>query len=319
MKRTIVLLLAALMILALVACGGTVKESDDTAAPASEKPVEPAPPAPAKIADDSSVIGMSYIAPTGYETVDRFYEYLADGTMTQKSMTYNFENDDSLMFGYTLGENLTDAVPQSALDGAEKKDIGGKSFYVISQGKSIIAAEQEGDVVYGIGYDFAESADRAKFDEIAAGVNFADTGAPVENSDDLYNIRFKTESAGHVCKMSNTLTEKPDGTTVKKSIMWYFGADKDNVDYRFVIRVFKNSTVEEQLDPENTYDDVEINGVSYKGYKSSYDDHYIEYFTRYGDDVYQIRNNGVSSGWFVDRSEESHTAFDAFINSVSFE
>lgn len=315
MKKLLALVIAALMIVSLAACGSSGSGQGNSAEP--DAPTEA--PAPQTIAEDTCAVDMSFTPPEGYATVNRHYEYAADGSVVDKSFTYTFDDDAEVIIGYTKGAEITDEIPQSYLDDAEIIDYAGKSFSVITSGSTIMGVVQDGDVVYGIGWSFAEEIDREAFDQLMNGIRFTDNTEAGTNGDDLFDISYTLDSSLNVVSVNNNLTETPDGETVDKSLTWYYGTDKDNVDFRIMIKVFKNSTVEEEISSYGTTGELELGGVTYTVlYESDDSEKPFAYYTQQGSDVYQIRNMGVSSGWSTDRSDESYAALENLMSTVSF-
>ena len=318
MKKLLALLIAAALIFSLAACSASGTDSkgdnasDNSAAEPTEAPVITA-------ADDTDVLAMHFNAPEGYDTVERYIEKFSDGSISQKTLTYEFADDSEIMVGYTYGHSITEAVSQEKLDEAEIAEYAGKSFYIIEQYTTVMAVNQEENYMYGIGYTFSGEIDREKFDAFMDGVSFTDSTATEENDDDMYEIHYALDSTWKISTTNSNQMETPDGEIVKKSIGWHVGEDEDNLDFRFVVRVFKNAKVEDQLSEDKEYEEQEINGVTYTVLKTSDDHKPYEYYTQRGDDVYMIRNNGVSGGWGVDRTEESEAAFETLLNSISFD
>lgn len=319
MKKILALLLAGLMVFALAACSGSGNDSDAKDSTGSEEPAATEAPAPQTIAEDTTAITLSFTPPESYDTVNRHLEYAADGSVVDKSFTYTLADKSEIIIGYTKGKELTDEIPQSYLDEAEVIEFAGKSFSVITRGSTIMGVCQDNDVVYGIGWSFADDIDRDKFDALMNGISFTDNTETVENGDDLYDIRYTFDSSLNVVSTNNNLTETHDGEAVDKSILWYCGKDKDNIDYRLLIKVFKNSTVEEQVSDYDHTGEVELGGVTYTAvYEDESKEKAYAYYTQHGEDVYEIRNMGVSSGWSTTRSDESYEALEKLMSTVSF-
>lgn len=320
MKKFFALLIAVMMILSLAACSKAGENSAGENASGSAEPAATEAPAPQTIAEDTSAVNMIFAPPEGYETVNRHYEYAADGSVIDKSFTYTFDDDAEVIIGYTKGKEVTDEIPQSYLDDAEIIDYAGKSFSVITTGTTIMSVAQDGDVVYGIGWSFAEEIDRDAFDKLMDGISFADNTEAGENGDDLFDIRYTLDSSLNVVSINNNMTETPDGEAVDKSLTWYYGEDEDNVDFRILIKVFRNSTVEDEISKDYRTEELELGGVTYTVlYEDTDSDKPFAYYTQHGEDVYQIRNMGVNSGWSVNRSDESYAALENLMSTVSFE
>ena len=290
MKKLLAFLLAGLMVFTLAACSGSSDDSDAKDSSGSAEPAATEAPGPKTIAEDTTAISLSFTPPESYDTVKRHLEYAADGSVIDKSFTYTFADKSEIIIGYTKGKKVTDEIPQSYLDKAEVIEYAGKSFSVITQGSTIMSVCQDNDVVYGIGWSFADEVDRGKFDSLMNGISITDNTETVGNGDD------------------------------DKSITWYCGKDKDNIDYRLLIKVFKNSTVEEKLPSYDTTGELERGGVTYTAvYENESKEKPYAYYTRHGEDVYEIRNMGVSSGWSTTRSDESYEALEKLMSTVSFE
>lgn len=309
MKKVLAVILSILLVLSLSACGAKKGEKKVKATEA---------PKPITAAEDTDAMNLHFTLPTGYDTVERVTGKSSAGTLTEKSFTYTFADESTIMLGYTVGKTLTDSVPQKQLDKAKIATYAGKEFKVIEQGNALAAFCEEGDVIYAVGYSFADKIDNEKFESFMAGISFTNAKTTEENDDDLFGINYDAKVGGNICGTSVALTEKPDGTLVNKSVNWHYGKDDNEPDYRFFIRIYKNTTVDEQLNKDKTYEEKVINGITYKVRKADEGKKPFEYFTQHGNDVYKIYNNGKSGSWFVDRSEQSQAAFEKFVNSISF-
>ena len=319
MKKILALLLAMLLMITLTACAGTNDNGGGKDNPSgSTEPVTEVP-APKTIAEDTNAVTLHFTPPEGYETVNRHFEYAADGTVLDKSFSYVFADESEVMIGYTKGKQITDEIPQSYLDEAEVIEYGGKSFSVITQGATVMGVCQDGDVVYGIGWSFADAVEREKFDNLMSTVSFIDDIDETENGDDLYDIRYTLDNSLNVVSVNNNMTEKPDGTVVDKSITWYYGQDKENTDFRLLIKVHKNKTVAAALPAGAVSKELALGEVTYTAvYEDSSTKPYA-YYTQRGDDVYEIRNMGKGGSWSVTRSDESYTALENLMSTVTFE
>lgn len=319
MKKIFAFLLAALMIFTLAACADSSQNQGGSDTADNTVPAATEAPAPQKIADDTTAVTLSFIPPEGYDTVTRHYEYVADGSVIDKTFTYTFADKSEVIIGHTKGKEVTDEIPQSYLDDAEIIDYSGKSFYVITKGSTVMGVCQDDDVVYGIGWSFADEVDRDAFDALMNSISFTDNAEVGENGDDLYDIRYTLDSSLNVVSINNNLTETPDGDTVDKSITWYYGEDADALDFRLMIKVFKNSAVEEEISDDYRTGELELGGVTYTVlYEEDDSEKPFAYYTQHGADVYQIRNMGVSGFWSTDRSDESYEALEKLMNTVSF-
>lgn len=319
MKKLITLILAALFILSLAACSGSSDNSGGSDAADKEDVAATEAPAAKTLADETTALSLSFTPPEGYDTVNRHIEKKADGTVVDKSFTYTFADKSEVNIGCTKGKEITEEIPQSYLDKAESAEYAGKTFSVITEGKTIMALCQDGDIIYGIGYSFADEADNDAFDKLMKGISITDNNEAVETDDELYDINYTLDKSLNQVAVSYNQTEKPDGTEVEKSLIWFYGKDYDNVDFRLMIKVYKNSTVEKELPEDYRSEQVDIGGVTYTAiYDTDTGENPFAYYTQHGDDVYQIRNMGVSSTWSTKRSDESYEALKNLINTVSF-
>ncbi len=317
MKKVITMLLTLILALSIVACSGSGKGSGGSDSAENEE--NAATEAPKTLAQETTAVSLSFTPPEGYDTVNRHIEKKADGTIIDKSFMYTFADKSEIDIGYTTGKKITDEIPQSYLDKAESVEYAGKPFSVITEGKTIMAVCQDGDAVYGIGYSFADKLDKDAFEKLMKGISILDNDEAIETDDDLFAINYTLDKSLNQVSVSNSQTEKPDGTLVDKSLVWFFGKDKDNIDFRLMIKVYKNSTVEKELPTDYRSEQVEIGGVTYTAiYDTDTSESPFAYYTQQGDDVYQIRNMGVSGSWSTTRSDESYKALKDLMNTVSF-
>lgn len=312
MKKLLALLLALVMVAALAACSSGQPASDggEGAEQVTEAPVSKT------IADDTSVMKMSFSAPASYENVERFFEYLADGTMYEKNIHYTLADGSEITYAYANEEQ--DMVAAAESQEHETAEYAGKTFLIFNYDSAYQSFAQEGSEVFGVQYAPAEGDGKETFDQLMGGISFTDNTETVKDDLDLGDISFTIDNALPLFGYSTSVTETPAGDLLKKSVTWKFGEDRNNIDFRFLIRVFKNSTVEEQKKADKEYEEQEINGVTYTVLVDSGEDAPYEYMTQHGDDVYMIRNNGSNNGLWTTRSEESDAAFEAFLNTISF-
>ncbi|MBR0415021.1 MAG: hypothetical protein IJI67_08125 [Clostridia bacterium] len=313
MKRILVLLLAVILVISCTACGGKKESKQEP-----EKQTVTEAPKPVTAVEDTDAMNLHFTAPEGYDTVERYIGITSAGKVTEKSFNYSFADNSSVMIGYTVGKELTDSVPQSKLDKATAATYAGKAFQVVEEGKNFVALCQEDDVIYGIGYAFGDKADKAKFESLMAGISFTDATTTAENDDDMFGIEYDAKGAGNICSTTSSVTQKADGTVVEKMVGWHYGADEKNLDYRFLIRVYKDTTVEEKLNKYAEYEEKEVGGIKYTVKKADDNQKPYEYYTQHGSDVYKIYNNGVSENGSIKRSEQCQSAFENFVNSIHF-
>lgn len=182
-----------------------------------------------------------------------------------------------------------------------------------------MAFAQDGDRIYGIQYK-AEDEEKAseEFDIILGGVKFIKTDSTVLNDFTLDDIKYEISPDAAVYSVTTSIEEKPDGTVVSKIIMWNYGKDEDNLDYRFAIRLYKNTQLKDKLNEEKEYTEKQIGDVIYTVLKTEDEDSLYSYLVQHGEDVYEIYNAGTNGGWFVSRSDESKKAFKEFLATVHF-
>ena len=315
MKKVLAVLLCALLIISLSACGS--KKNDETTG--EQETVSEA----SKFIDateDTDAMNLHFAPPSGYDSVERVTGKDVNGNLTEKSFQYTFADKSSIMVGYTVGKDPTDTIPQKSLESAKAATYAGKQFKVIEQGSAFVALCEEDKVIYGIGYSFAKKADdnKAKFEDFMSKISFTDATETQEDDNDLFGITYDAKAAGNMISEQVTVTKKADGTLTQKAVSWHFGKDEKNLDYRFLIRMYKDTTVDAQKTSGKEYEEKVINGITYTVRKMDSGETSCEYFTQHGKDVYKIYNNGVSDGWGVKRSEQSQTAFETFVNSIRF-
>lgn len=313
MKKILVIMLAALLVLSCTACGGKKESKQGEKQTVSEEVTKPV-----TAVEDTDAMNLHFTPPEGYDTVERYMGMTAAGKVTEKSFNYTFTDKSSVMIGYTVGKELTDSIPQSKLDKATAATYAGKTFQVVEESSAFAALCQEGDVIYGIGYYFGDKADKAKFEGLMAGIRFTDATETAQNDEDMFGIQYDAKGAGNICSTTSSVTQKADGTVVEKMVGWHYGTDEKNLDYRFLIRVYRNTTIEEMQNQYAEYEEKEVGGIQYTVKKADDGQKPFEYYTQHGNDVYKIYNNGVSENGSVKRSEQCQSAFEAFVNSIHF-
>ena len=137
------------------------------------------------------------------------------------------------------------------------------------------------------------------------------------NQDPPAGVRWEAPDDWTLASTVTSREEAPDGTLISERITLEFGETRDDLDWRFTIRVHRDTQLEDVLDADKTYETQEIGGVTYTVY-APYGDPYDCYVQR-GDDVWQISNSGVSNGLFYSRSDESSEAFVRFLPTVQFD
>ena len=312
MKKLIALLLITVIAFTVVSCSGSGK---------------------AKIADDTSVMAMSFTAPEGYKTVGRGTDVKSsDGSLTEKDIVYDFEDGTHVMFAYAPDQKLTDELDLSTL---ETKEAGGVTFYLQTYSSVTYAYAQYGDDVYGVALKGADSNSESStesssenksgltLDDVLKGITFTETTETKvnENVEDFGDLTYAIDESLFVNSVTCAMIEKPDGTLVSKSDTWSLGSEEGKTNYRFSIVMLKDTTVDEKIQDfkdSGSYEMGEktINDITYTTVKYSSEAGPLSYYVQHGSDVYQINNNGISNGLWTTRSEESFTVFETFLNSI---
>lgn len=305
MKKILLIFTAAVLLLTLTACSGGGGGSSSNNQKSS------------RIADDTNVLGMQFQVPEGYETVSRHIGKDADGNIIEKQLIYDFEDGSELIYAFNGGENLLDGVDLSEY---ESVVVEGITFYLVEYTGGIAAVAQPDEkTVYALTYEVEDDRDvRAFFDQVITGLSFTDDRTSAEDDPALGEIRYEADASWKVEATAVTVTVTPAEELVEKSFVWKIEDPAENSDFQLLIRQFKNTTIAEKTEGSET-EEKEINGITYTVVIPSSGSQPFKYYTQLGDDVYMIANSGNSSGWFVSRSDASYAAFDALLNSISFE
>lgn len=310
MKKLLALLLAVAVLFALAACG----ESKGGIEVTTEEPTED-PSLAYRIENDRSVEFMTFVPPEGYTSIERILDMHADGTLSEKTLNFYWDDGSEVSYASTSNYRLEDYLDVSTL---ESKEINGQTAYFYNEGSDHMVMFQIGDVLCALDCVPAEgSEDYSRLDEALENLQFGECEFACEADEDLGPIRCDLSVLGEPVSTSSSERVDLEGNTLRKSFTWRYGQDADNLDYRMLIRVVYGGKVEDELNEYTTYEDGTLLDLPCKIRME--DGHQIEYFVQRGDDVYILKNLGVSGGWFVDRSEESYSAFDALIATVSFE
>ncbi|MBR0303187.1 MAG: hypothetical protein IJQ80_05005 [Clostridia bacterium] len=324
MKKILALLLVLMMVLSLAACGesaektdkkdgaATADTTDDTGAGESEADEN-------RVIDDTSVMAMSFGVPGEFESVQRYIEQTVDGEISEKDIIFNFSEDSSLTYAYGMGMSLDDVLEAMSMDkeSADTKLCGDTVMYLKTNGTSYYAFGEYGGKLYAVSYSGDDEDAEALFNSSLDGVTFSSASETKMNDTVFEDITYDAGADDAICGYRSTVEEDREGELIMKNIGWYYGENKDDPDYRFGITCYKNTTVEDEIGENEDTEETEIGGVTYT-YIVPDDEKPYDYYTQYGDDVYEIRNNGAFNGLFTTRSDESATAFEAFLETVSF-
>ena len=314
MKKLLALLLALTVVAALAACSsGSTGESDGSGNTVEEVTKAPGPQT---IADETSVMKMSFSAPETFESAERFINMLADGTIKEKNVTFNISDDESVTYAYaTEGQDMMEAAESQEHETAE---YAGKTFMIFNYDGAYQSFTQDGEEVFGVQYTAPEGG-REKLDEALSGISFTDNTDTATDDTEIEGVSYTIDNTLPLAAYSTNVIETAAGELTKKTVTWKFGSDYDDLDFRFVVRVYKNTTIEALHKADKEYEDKEVNCVTYSVLVDSNSDAPYEYMTQQGSDVYELRNSGKSSGWGTTRTEESFAAFETFLNTVSFQ
>ena len=261
---------------------------------------------------------MEFVPEETYSNLNSFTEYKADGTLIEKDIVYTREN--GIVVGYAVTPNVV-LAELGDLSQFDSFEVNGDKYYTYVSGNNSVGMVQKDRELYAVQLNYsntAENHEENELENLAATVKFTDKADYTLNSMDMFDINYTVDSSLALASIAINVDQDSAGNVTEKSVTWRYGQDTDNLDFNFVVRVYRNKTLEDVLDADSTYLDETINGVDYKVFSTT-EDHPYNYYTQHGNDVYQIRNNGVNSGWFgVERSEESWTAFSNFLNTISF-
>lgn len=294
MKRTISVLLVLILALSVLSgCGGGSRSGP--------------------IYKDNKVMAMSFKAPEGWVTVDRYSNKNADGSLIEKDISFTFEDDSKLSFAVIPGRVLSDITDTSTLETVKKGSV---TFYLINSGTTHAAFAQQGSDLYGISFD-TDGDDTKLLDTAMDGVKFGSDTKTTTDDVELGSIKYDTKAGGDICGYTFSRSEDTKGNLVEFVAMWCYGTDANSPDYRFIIDYYKDAEFDDVIDTSKSFVDEKIGGKDAKALKDSGGTIY-EYDVQAGKDVYRIINNG-KSGWLgVTRSDESKEAFVKFVENIKF-
>ena len=299
MKKLLKLLLLAVMVMMITACSG-----GGSASSGGKK----------KVADDQDVLALHFTTPGTFESVERYCEVTTEGKLVEKDIVFNFADGESVGFAVMPGEKLAE---MTNVDNLEQYEINGFKVYRFDSGNDMMAFIQNGEDLYAVDRYLNTVDDGTILKEVLGGVSFTKSTTTTLDEAGFDELNYQLDDDHSVYKTATRISEDAEGNQTEKMVFWYYGSD-ENTDFRFMINAYRNSTFEDILSKEDTYEEKEINGIAYKVLVNTNGDPSYEYYTQHGNDVYMIRNSGTSNGWFVDRSEESYTCFEKFLNTVSF-
>lgn len=304
MKKTIAILAAALAVfvaLAMVACSGGGSGSGSGSGGKQKT-----------IAEDNSVMQMSFTMPEGTEQIDINIAYNALGTATEKDVYYTLPDDKEVAFAWMANQPITDLFDPETTDSI---DLAGQTAYYMTVSGMYVACVQIGQDLYAITYDGFES--QEDIDAVLAGITFTDATDTQLYDRDIAGIGYSVDPAWGIQSCNVTVSGDAQGALEYKTVQWYFG-EGDSVDFRFIVRCYYNTTLDAVLGEDADTEEVEIGGYTYTAVTASDEEPY-SYYIQQGDNVYLIRNNGRTSLIWTTRSDESRAAFRQFLGTVTFQ
>ena len=317
MKKLIAFTVVFLMLLSLAACGAGGNGDNG--------------PQKAKtVADDRSICEMRITAPEGFTSMERYTDVKGDGSLIEKDLVFTLADGSEYSFGVMRGQILSELTDVSGL---ATKEVNGVSYYVIERSSASYAFAQRENDLYAVQYTPAEepesteetdstdeteaAAQSAGLDDMLAAITYTDFEEPEVDDSELFDLSVSLEGL-NTNGYSVNVTATPDGEITEKSVSWKFGEDAERPDYRIYTRIFRGKTVEDVLKENKEYEKKTVGELEYTVLVDTGEDMPYEYYVQHGEDVYEIRNNGDTSGLFVKRTEESFEAFEKILNSVTF-
>ncbi|MBR3250425.1 MAG: hypothetical protein IKF80_01825 [Erysipelotrichaceae bacterium] len=263
---------------------------------------------------DDDVLALHFTAPSEYSEVERYCETTVDGKLIEKDIVFSFNENESVGFAVMPATKLADLT---SIDNLEHYDVNGFTVYRFDTGNTMIAFVQNGDDLYAVERVMSEVDDGTVLKEVVNGISFTKNTTTETDEAAFEEMNYELDKDHSLYGTSTRITTDAQGNLVRKFVNWIYGTEKEE-DFTFAIRYYANKTIEELWSADNTYEDVEFNGVKYKALVNSSGEPSYAYYTQQGNDVYLIRNNGTSDGWFTNRSEESNVCFEKFLNTISF-
>ena len=311
-------LISAMSLFLLSACSGSGSPAAGAEGTAGGAAVEESPAAEevsTRIADDTSILSMSFSKPDSFEDASRFSEFDPEGNLKEKDIAYSLGGDEVITYSVARDMNLSELVDTSTL---ETKEINGISYFLLRRDNMIVALYQKDSDLMMIEREFAGEIDDDAFFELVSNVTYTDNTETILDDVIIEGMKYSGDDAG-VFDYGVTVTEDPEGNLKEKGVIRYYGADKDNVDYRIVVMLETNTTIAELAGEDQEAEEITVNGITYQAYNSAGEAEAYDYYYQSGSNVYEIRNAGKPSFFSTTRSEESFTAFHAFVENVTFE
>ena len=155
---------------------------------------------------------------------------------------------------------------------------------------------------------------------ISNNIKFTDNKETPQNKKEIAGITCEPDKAGTVCQYTTIQEETKAGDIAHQTFAWNYGTDLMNIDYCFVIYYYKDISIEDvrKEDTERTYEEREVNGVTYIACLAEDGEPYV-YYKQQGNDLYAIMNAENPSGYTQDESaKEIDEAFQTFLSTVKF-
>ncbi len=316
MKKAIALVLALLMLLGLAACGG--KKDDDSGkskdtnknkSNAEEITDAPAPP-------ENAVGALRFDVPENIKSVEHITEQTKDGEVTQFTVTYTFTNSFSVGYAYAKDMDLGDT---GSVENLETAEVNGRSYYLVPDGNEYYAYTQAGKDAYAV-MCIADSAEASKsmLDETMKTLRYENEEILTPAELDLFDITYTVDDTIPLAGYNINVQTDADGNVKEKSVLWKYGDNLSDPDFRIRITVYKNDTLDNVKDKDAEYEDRTVGDIAYTMLHVDENTVPYDYLVQHGSDVYEIRNAGRYTGWGTTRSTESEEAFTAFVESVRF-
>ena len=319
MKKLIAFVMVGLLLLSFAGCGGSGGNSDG----GQKKPLT--------IADDRSIFEMRITAPEGFTSIERYTDQDKDGGILERDLNFTLADGGKISYGCMRGQILSELTDISAL---ETKEVNGVTYYIVERGDESAAFAQRENDLYAVQYTPAEEPEDAETEEDAedteaaateetagmdnalAAIRFEESETPAADDTALYALSLSLEGLTVAGSTVNVIATA-EGEITEKSVIWKFGEDAVSPDFRIYTRVFRGKALADALKEGKEYETKTVGDREYSVLVTD-DETPYEYYTQYGDDVYEIRNNGNNNGWFVDRTEESVAAFEKVLATVTF-
>lgn len=313
MKKLIAFIVVGLLLLSFAGCGGSGGGQEKART----------------VADDRSIFEMRITAPEGFTSMERFTDQDKDGGIFERDLNFTLADGSKISYGCMRGQILAELTDISSLD---TKEVNGNTYYIVVRGDESAAFLQRENDLYAVQYTPAEEAEDAEaeadagaaetdentgLDQALAAIRFEESETPEADDTELYALSLSLEGLTVAGSTVNVIAT-PEGEITEKSVIWKFGEDAQSPDFRIYTRIFRGKTLEDVRKEGKEYETKTVGDREYSVLAAGEDETPYEYYTQYGEDVYEIRNNGNNNGWFVDRTEESVTAFEQVLATVTF-